>query len=66
MMVLTYFDDQGLGMEAYKEWLLHGDDRTSAKREVWCVLFPETKLNCLIWVKGQLNVMLKAKSIVTD
>ena len=33
-MVLTYFDDQGLGMEAYKEWLLHGDDRTSAKREV--------------------------------
>ena len=34
MMVLTYFDDQWLGMEAYKEWLLHGDDRTSAKREV--------------------------------
>ena len=28
-----------------------------------CVLFPETKLNCLTWVKKQLKVMLKAKNI---
>ena len=34
MIVLTYFDDQWLAMEAYKEWLLHDDDRTSAKRKV--------------------------------
>ena len=33
-MVLTYFDDQWLGMEAYKEWLFHGDNRTSAKFKV--------------------------------
>ena len=31
-----------------------------------CVLFPETKLNCLTWVKEQLKVMLKAKNIVID
>ena len=30
-MASTYFDDQWLGMEAYKEWLLRDDDRTSAK-----------------------------------
>ena len=34
MIVLTYFDDQWLAMEAYKEWLLHDDDRTSAKCKV--------------------------------
>ena len=62
MMASTYFDDQWLGMEAYKEWLLRGDNCTSAK----CVLFPETKLNCLTWAKEQLKVMLKAKNIVID
>ena len=35
-MASTYFDDQWLGMEAYKEWLLRGDDCTSAK----CKLVP--------------------------
>ena len=29
MMVFTYFNDQWLRMEAYKEWLLHDDDCTS-------------------------------------
>ena len=33
-MASTYFDDQWLGIEAYKEWLLHSDDRTSAKCKV--------------------------------
>ena len=33
-MASTYFDDQWLGMKAYKEWLLCGDDRTSAKCKV--------------------------------
>ena len=33
-MDLSYFDDQWLGMEAYREWLLHGDDCISAKRKV--------------------------------
>ena len=33
-MASTYFDDQWLGIEAYKEWLLHGDDWTSAKCKV--------------------------------
>ena len=33
-MVLTYFNDQWLGFEAHKEWLLYGNDRTSAKRKV--------------------------------
>ena len=31
MISPTYFDDQWLGMEAYMEWLLRDDDRTSAK-----------------------------------
>ena len=34
MVASTYFDDQWLGMEAYKEWLFHGDNRTSAKFKV--------------------------------
>ena len=34
MMASTYFDDQWLGMEAGKESLLRGDDRTSAKCQV--------------------------------
>ena len=34
MMASTYFDDQRLGIEAYKEWLLRGDDLTSAKCKV--------------------------------
>ena len=34
MMASTYFDDQWLGMEAYKEWLLRGDNCTSAKCKV--------------------------------
>ena len=62
MIVLTYFDDQWLAMEAYKEWLLHDDDCTSAK----CVLFPKTKLSCLTWVKEQLKVMLKGKNIMIN
>ena len=33
-MASTYFDDQWLGMEAYKEWLLRGDNHTSAKCKV--------------------------------
>ena len=33
-MDLSYFDDLWLGMEAYREWLLHGDDCISAKRKV--------------------------------
>ena len=33
-MASTYFDDQCLGTEADKEWLLRGDDRTSAKCQV--------------------------------
>ena len=33
-MASTYFDDQWLGIEAYKEWLLHGDDWTSAKCKI--------------------------------
>ena len=41
-MVLTYFNDQWLGFEVQKEWLLYGDDRTSAKRKVYPV--PRNKL----------------------
>ena len=37
-MAPTYFDDQWLGMKAYKEWLLCGDDRTSAKCKVCPIL----------------------------
>ena len=42
MMVLTCFNDQWLGMEAYKECLLHGNDRTSAKCKV-CPI-PQNKI----------------------
>ena len=59
MMVSTYFDDQWLGMEAYKEWLLRGDDRTSAKCKVFPI--PKTKLNCLTWVKEQFKSHAKGK-----
>ena len=45
MVASTYFDDQWLGMEAYKEWLLHGDDRTSAKREVCPIPRNKTELS---------------------
>ena len=35
-MASTYLNDQRLGVEACKECLLRGDDRTSAK----CKVFP--------------------------
>ena len=41
MMASTYFDDQWLGMEAYKKWLLRGDDCTSAKWKVYPI--PQNK-----------------------
>ena len=44
-MDLSYFDDQWLEMEAYKEWLLHGDDRTSAKRKVCPILQNKIELS---------------------
>ena len=58
-MVSTYFDDQWLGMEAYKEWLFHGDARTSAKFKVCPIPWKKIELT---WVKEQLKVMLKAKN----
>ena len=66
MMASTYFDDQWLGMEAYKEWFLHASwwDRTSAK----CKVCPITrnKIELSNMVKGQLKVMLKAKNFAID
>ena len=50
MMASAYFDDQWLGMEAYKEWFLHGE--IVPVQNANCVLLPETKLNCLTWWKG--------------
>ena len=63
-MASTYFDEQWLGMETYKEccFVVMIVPVQSAQ----CVLFPETKLDCLTWVKEQLKVMLKAKNIVID
>ena len=59
MVASTYFDDQWLGMEAYKEWLLRGDDRTSAKCKVFPI--PKTKLNCLTWLKEEFKSHAKGK-----
>ena len=44
-MASTYFDDQWLGMEAYKEWLLRGDDHTSAKCKVCPILQNKIELS---------------------
>ena len=61
-MVLTCFNDQWLGMEAYKECLLHGSDRTSAKCKV-CPI-PQNKIE--LSNMGERAVKSHAKDIVID
>ena len=60
MIVLTYFDGQWLEMEAYKEWLLHGDDCTSAKCEV-CPI-PRNKIELSKMVERAIKSHAKDKN----
>ena len=58
-MASTYFDDQWLGMEAYKECLLRGDNCTSAKRKV-CPI-PQNKIELSIMGERAIKNHAKGK-----
>ena len=61
----TYFDDQWLQMEEYKEWITTPVIATPVLN-ARCAPFQETKLNFLIWVKGPLKVIMLVKTIVKE